>query len=866
VTIVRLLGSLRGGLGTEGAIDDLIGEWTNDSTIARDRTLELVRATHFIAGPIVVAVMMFTRPAYLLMASSAVYFLGLLLIGWLVTSNFQAGLMALVDMAMIGLAASVSPELWTMLLVPVAAAMTIGWLVSRTMTWILLVAGIVAMGLAALVASPPGAAWVLLTMAATMIALSYNNLRILGESRHSVLRVADLIDSVPVIVWESEPGGDVLKRVIGRVESMTGYTPSQWLAMTMVERVHADDVERFRDDRLTAAKIDDPVVSEVRLRRLDGTYIMVREVIRMVTDGGSRYLRGVTLDVADEAAARLAVDRMAAAVDNQSDPLVVVAPRASIEFEPTVLHMNPAFSHLAGITTSTDQGQGQGLWTVAPWLPRTVRADLDDLVTTGRASDRDDLSIATPLGTRNYDFEIVPLPDGSAAIQFTDVTDRKHAIELIRHQAFHDPLTALPNRTLLFDRLSQALAATTRDGSSVGLLLLDLNQFKEINDTLGHAYGDQLLTTIGSRLALMVRPQDTVARLGGDEFAMVISGASVVQMDEIAQRVTAELRRSVNLGGVDVEVSASIGGAVAPLHGDEPHLLLQRADVAMYDAKHSGQSYRLYVPDDDRHSVDRLTLMGELKGLLDDELRVWFQPKIDLRSGRTSGLEALARWQHPRMGLLGPGQFIELCQLSGLISELTFRVLDLSLAAIADWPGQSVAVNVPVRNLYDRTLPEVVSRKLTENGVEPDRLMLEITESEIMEDHRTIVEVLEELHALGVGISIDDFGTGFSSLTHLRRLSVDEIKIDQSFVMGMLDNENDYMIARSIIDLAHNLGHRVVAEGVEDSATLTLLRELGCDVGQGYLFSKPGPIERIRNQVETGPALDDVGALIWHRQ
>jgi len=856
------IGEFGRGPGKSGTIDDVVGEWTNDFRAARDRTLELIRLTHFVVGPVIAITVVLAHPEVSVALVSVMAYALLLLIGRYLPRNLQAGAMALLDEMLIGYTASESPTSWAALLVPACAAMTIGWLINKRMTWLLWASAVAAMGLSALAAHPEGAGVVVFSMAAALAALNVNNLRLVGESTHSVLRVTDLIDSLPVVVWESELDGETMTRVIGRLAVLTGFTPAEWIAKPTEERVHPGDLEKYRADRSTARETGTPVVSEVRLLTSDGSHVVVREVIRVFDGPESRRLRGVTLDVAEEMAARRAVDRLAAAVDNQSDPLVVVAPRRTTDDEPTVVHMNPAFARLAEF--EVDPGMGGNLWEIAPWLPKTVRADLDDMVTTGRASDRDDLSVATPNGTRNFDFEIVPLPDGSAAIQFTDVTDRKHAIELIRHQAFHDPLTALPNRTLLFDRLSQAIAATTRDGSSVGLLLLDLNEFKEINDTLGHAYGDQLLTTIGTRLALMVRPQDTVARLGGDEFAMVIGGASVAQMGEIAERAGQEIRRTVEVGGIGVEVAASIGGAVAPMHGNDPHVLLQRADVAMYDAKRNGRPYTLYAPDDDRHSVDRLTLMGELKGLLADELRVWFQPKVDLRTGQIFGLEALARWQHPRMGLLGPGQFLELCELSGLISELTFRVLDVSLAVMADWPGQKVAVNVPVRNLYDRTLPKVVAQKLKETGVESSRLTLEITESEIMEDHRTIVEVLEEIHELGVGVSIDDFGTGFSSLTHLRRLPIHEIKIDQSFVSGMLDNENDYMIARSIIDLSHNLGHQVVAEGIEDTATLTLLRELGCDIGQGYLFARPGPIERIRNQVEAGPALDPSGVLLWN--
>jgi len=855
-----------GGIGwrsdESGAIDDVVGEWTNDIRAVRERTMEYIRLAHFVVGPVVAIAVVLPHPDLSVAAGSVLIFAFLLMINRVVPRNLQAGAFALLDLVIIGYVSAESAAVWTAMLVPAAAAATIGWLINKRMTWFLWAAAVAAMGLSALSARPDGAVVVVFSLAATLAALNVTNLRVLGENRHSVLRVTDLIDSLPVVVWESDLDGEVMTRAIGRLAAMTGFTPTQWIAAPTEERVHPDDLSKYRADRVAARDGGEPVVSEVRLLTADGSHVMVREVIRVFEGGGAPRLRGVTLDVADEMSARRAVDRLAATVDNQSDPLVVVAPRGSIDDEPTVVHMNPAFARLADF--DVEPAPGGNLWEIAPWLPNSVRADLDDMVTTGRASDRDDLSVATPNGTRNFDFEIVPLPDGSAAIQFTDVTDRKHAIELIRHQAFHDPLTALPNRTLLFDRLSQAIASTSRDGSSVGLLLFDLNEFKEINDTLGHAYGDQLLTTVGTRLALMVRPQDTVARLGGDEFAMVVSGASVDQMGEIAKRAGEEIKRTVDVGGIGVEVAASIGGAVAPMHGNDPHVLLQRADVAMYDAKRSGRPYSLYVPDDDRHSVDRLTLMGELKGLLGDELRVWFQPKIDLQTGDTFGLEALARWQHPRMGLLGPGQFIELCELSGVISELTFRVLDVSLGVISDWPGQRVAVNVPVRNLYDRTLPRVVAEKLEETGVEASRLTLEITESEIMEDHRTIVEVLEEIHDLGVGVSIDDFGTGFSSLTHLRRLPIQEIKIDQSFVSGMLDNENDYMIARSIIDLSHNLGHRVVAEGIEDTATLSLLRELGCDVGQGYLFSRPGPVDTIRNRVDSGPALDPAGALLWN--
>jgi diguanylate cyclase (GGDEF)-like protein/PAS domain S-box-containing protein len=647
-----------------------------------------------------------------------------------------------------------------------------------------------------------------------------------------------------------------LTRVVGWVESLLGYTPTEWRDLPVSRRVHPDDLAAYR---LDAASVGEADVREVRLRCADGSNLRVREVVRQMAVGDRRYFRGVILDIAEEAAVREEVDRLAAVVANQSEPLLVVAGREAAAIEPRVLQMNPAFAALAGIDAA--EGGGRLLADVAPWLPASVRADLDDVLDSGRVADRDDVEIATPTGVRTFDYELVVLPDGAVGVQFADVTDRKHATELIRHQAFHDPLTSLPNRSLLFDRLTQALAGLRRDGTTVGLLPLDLNQFKEINDTRGHGYGDELLTTVGVRLSDMMREVDTVARLGGDEFAIVLNGASEADLQEISGRVADAVKAPVRLEGIEVEVTASIGGAVAPTHGTDAHTLLQRSDIAMYDAKRSGTPYRLYVPDDDRHSLDRLTLMGELRHLLDGGLRVWFQPKVDLRTGRVHEMEALARWQHKRLGLVGPGQFIGLCEVSGLVADLTFAVLDQALDTIKDWPDQRVAVNVPVRNLYDRRLPDAVMDKLNAAGIAPDRLILEITEREIMEDHRAIVDVLGALHEQGVRISIDDFGTGFSSLTHLRRLPLHEIKIDQSFISGMLDRENDYIIARSIIDLAYNLGHRVVAEGVEDTATLALLRGLGCDIAQGFLFARPGPSERLRRQIESGPALDDEGIL-----
>lgn len=842
-------------------VDALVEEWTVDSALARDRTVQLIRGAHMATGPLVVVACLVFLPGGALTVAGVAYLLGLVGVLGFVKRTSQVGWLGLFDLLLISVAAATDPLLWLALLVPTVAAVTAGWLVSARVTWGLFVVSAVGTGVAGLLTRPEGWVVIWVVYLGTQVSLHRNNVEILGRRRAGVLRVTDLVDSLPVVVWESDPESGQLTRTLGRVESLVGISPIEWRQLPVERRIHPDDLDSYLRGVETARETDHAVVHEFRLVRGDGSSAMVRQVLRRVAGTNGVLLRGVILDIADEVAAREAVERLAAVIENQTEPLAVLAPRPDVAAVPVVVQVNPALARLAGVDAA--EMAGRELSTAMPWLPGTVRADLDDHQRTGRTVDREEVEIDAPDASRTFDYAVVGLPDGSAAIQFRDVTDRRAATDLIRHQAFHDPLTELPNRTLLFDRLSHALATIGRGETSVGLLLMDLDQFKEINDTLGHGYGDDLLVVVADRLSLLTRDSDTVARLGGDEFAMVVAGADENSLTEIAERVAAAVKAPVKLGGIDVEVAASIGGAVSPVHGDDPHLLLQRADVAMYDAKRSGRSFHLYEPDDDRHSRERLALMGELRQLLDGELELWFQPKIDLRTGAVAELEALARWQHPERGLLAPAHFIELCEVSGLIGELTFRVLDRAIETMVSWPDVRVAINVPVRNLYSRRLPEQIADRLATAGLDPGRLIIEITEREIMEDHRAVVEVLEELDGLGTRISIDDFGTGFSSLTHLRRLPISEIKIDQSFIGGMLDRENDYIIARSIIDLAHNLGRRVVAEGVEDTATLDLLRGLGCDAAQGFLFGRPGPAVRIRNLIDAGPALDGEGVPAW---
>ncbi len=428
-----------------------------------------------------------------------------------------------------------------------------------------------------------------------------------------------------------------------------------------------------------------------------------------------------------------------------------------------------------------------------------------------------------------------------------DVTERKQLERALTRQAFTDQLTGLPNRALLHDRTEQAIRLAGRQGLTAALLLLDLDRFKEVNDTLGHHHGDLLLQQVTERLHGTLRDSDTVARLGGDEFAVLLPQiTSIQEATAVADKLSAAVEAPFTVDGLTLDVDASIGVAAYPDHANGADELLRRADVAMYAAKATHTGYTVYDPTLDQHSPRRLGLLGQLRRALGaGELVVHYQPKADVRSAKILGVEALVRWQHPEHGLLGPGEFIPLAETTGLIRPLTSYVLNAALRQCRAWldAGQelSVAVNLSARCLLDLTVPDEIARLLEDTTVAPERLVLEITESAIMTDPTRALEILNRLHALGVRLAIDDFGTGYSSMAYLKSLPVHELKVDRSFVTHLRDSQSDAVIVRSTVDLGHNLGLRVVAEGVEDEATLKELATLGCDTMQGYYLARPMP-------------------------
>jgi diguanylate cyclase (GGDEF)-like protein len=428
--------------------------------------------------------------------------------------------------------------------------------------------------------------------------------------------------------------------------------------------------------------------------------------------------------------------------------------------------------------------------------------------------------------------------------------------------AYHDPLTDLPNRSLFGERVHEAIEAARRGGRGLAVMIMDLDRFREINDTLGHHTGDRLLAEIGPRLRRALNDGEVISRLGGDEFGVLVPGAGTPrEAAHAARQILGALEEPISINGLSLDVEASVGIAQFPDHGADADVLLQRADVAMYVAKDARSGYELYRPERDRYSAERLALLTDLRrAIAQDELVVHYQPKAELDTGRVVAVEALVRWQHPHLGLLSPDRFVPLAEPTGLIGPLTSVVLKRALADCRAWRAEGfdlgVSVNLSVRSLQDPAFPDEVAGLLERWGVPPDRLLLEVTETELMADPTRVADVIGRLTAAGVALSIDDFGVGHSSLAYLKRLPVTELKIDRTFVFGMDVERSDEAIVRSAIELGRSLGLRVVAEGVEHQRVWARLQALGCNLAQGFYLSRPLPADDLtvwlRHRLEMG--------------
>ena len=667
------------------------------------------------------------------------------------------------------------------------------------------------------------------------------------RSRHLAL-----LGDVDAIVWEARH--DSARRYTfasDRAETILGFPPAMWVEDGFWQaHIHPDDLERVLAEDADAFANRRDVELEYRMITADGDIVQLRDLVTVVIDATRNPigLRGVMIDITAQRVAeersrqyadlveRIQLALLVARLVNPDDPrsLEIVAAN------PMACALSPhGFDDLVG-------------YRVVDAFPRLVALGLHEhlatVVKTGEHYDLDDLQ-PDPDGRSEAHFSVHAFPLGPdlVGVSLDDVTGPSLAAHALRRQATHDTLTGLPNRALLNDRLRRALREATKNRTAAALLVMDLDQFKEINDALGHHAGDQLLVAMSRRLEDMLGDSGLIARLGGDEFAILLTeNADAAGSTEIARKVERALEEPFEVEGISLQTNASLGIALYPDHAMDPESLAQRADVAMYIAKRSAHSFAMYAAEQDHSSVRRVTLLGELRRAVElDEFRLFHQPTVSLETGAIVGTEALVRWQHPVHGLMSPSEFIDLAEVSGMIHPLTRWALRSALYQASAWapageePTVAVSINLSVRNLYDSELTAWMHQLLIESNFPPSLVTLEITESEVMDDPFLAVEVLGQLRALGVQTSIDDFGTGHSALAYLKHLPIDEIKIDQSFVAGLRTSRADETIVRAIIDLGHNLGLTVVAEGVEDDETLQRLRALGCDRAQGYHLSPP---------------------------
>jgi len=691
---------------------------------------------------------------------------------------------------------------------------------------------------------------------AELVTSTAEHSEVVNVARENERRVMDFIEQVAVGITRVGLDG-VLLEVNQKFCDMLGYDRTELIGKTVKDITHPDDYGQGSRLRTLLIGSDTRSASgEKRFIRKDGTLIWARRTMSVGCDGGGnpQYIVSVVEDISERKQAEIALRQ----TEEQFRQLVAHIPQVfwiGDIAQRKLVYVSPAAEHLFGRSL-------EEIYASPRMLIRAVHRNDRKRLIDGRLSEAaggnydEVVRVVRPDGTVRWVRDrAFPVRDGEGRVYriagiAEDITARRESEQRLVYLAHYDGLTNLPNRLLFYDRLGQAIALAKREQWIVGVMFIDVDRFKDVNDTLGHAVGDKLLQKVSARLIRSVRSHDTVGRLGGDEFAVVLSNLGTAQDAEaVAQKIIRSFDEPFELdGGTEIYVTASIGITLYPTDSTNHDALLKNADLAMYRAKEEGRNtYERYSAEIDSRNAGRVDMQGMLRHALErEEFVLYYQPKVEVRSNRTIGVEALIRWNSHELGFVSPEDFIPIAEEIGLIVPIGDWVLRTACTQNRAWQDEGhaplvMSVNLSARQFREKNLVDKIVGVLNETGLEARYLDLEITESLIMSQADSTVVLLEKLHQLGVGLSIDDFGTGYSSLAYLKRFPVQSIKIDQSFVRDLTTDADDAAIVTAVVAMAKSLKLKVIAEGVETKEQLDFLTTLQCDEYQGYYFGRPVP-------------------------
>jgi diguanylate cyclase (GGDEF)-like protein/PAS domain S-box-containing protein len=667
------------------------------------------------------------------------------------------------------------------------------------------------------------------------------------EAQAAAREVNAILDTMIDTFYRTDAEGRIV-RISGSIETLLGYMPAELIGRPITDlHVDAETRQRFLDELERRGGTVHGF--EKQLRRKDGGRVWASVSAHWLRDeyGAVIGVEGTIRDIGESKRAAAEMAKLSSALEQAADLVMITDRCGRIEY------VNPAFEAVTGYRLAEVLGQNPRLLksgkqdgdVYALMWQRILNGETFSDVVINRKKD----------GSLYYEAKsITPLRDAAGAVTHfvstgKDITEQVRVQERLQYLAHHDSLTELPNRALLIDRLEQALARARWHERLVAVLFLDLDRFKNINDSLGHEVGDRLLQEVGARLRAVVRERDTIARHGGDEFVILLDDiATEADVSHIAQKLLDALLPPFQIDGQLLHVTGSIGISSYPSDGASPPSLLRNADAAMYRAKEAGKNtFRFYSQDMSARAIQRLTMENNLRLALErSQFVLHYQPQVDAVTGATVGAEALLRWQHPEFGLVEPAEFVPLLEETGLIVPVGTWVLREACAELGRWQQSGgrplrMAVNISGRQFDDPGLPAMVRRLLSDFGLAPDSLELELTESVLMGHTATVDEVLRELGHARVRLTVDDFGTGYSSLSYLKRFPIDALKVDRSFVRDVSADENDAHLVAAIVGMGASLGMDVVAEGVETEVQREFLRRCGCRLMQGHLFARPMP-------------------------